>query len=187
MRKVSIIFCLFLLTLACNSVTLSEAEAMRLIREAEGFPKLKAISIYEYKAKRGLHKEIFRLYEEGYYDFDFQYKSLKNMKYKVTDKGKNLIESIEETRRGIHFRPFVYKIDIERITEILIDSDNKTAIVKYVINVSTTEYYNKLIKIDEKSVEDAYVQLPTNTKSEIFLKKWDQGWRVMKEWQLLNK
>jgi len=189
MRKSFVLFNFFLLLfVSCNYLKLTDEEARRLIREAKGYPmKPESITIQHVPKNSKLEQEIKRLIDEGYLTKGKVYG--KTFFLKATDKGKNLIshaiwydesDAIGDIRPGFCFMPLTHKLDIKRITEILIDSDNKTALVKYEIAYIPTDYYYKLVVFDKVNVENISKRKNSFVKKDqIRLKKWDQGWRVM--------
>jgi len=177
MKKIIISFCIvpLLLILSCSSVKLTEEEATRLIREAKAYPMLISVTLYDIKPKTGLGLEINRLIEDGYL-IPGNYSG-----HEITEKGKHLVQKCVWNsfwKKYEIFNPFTHKIDIKKISEILVDNDTKTAVVKYEIGVFPTEYFYKLIEIDRERIEKASKDSDKTLEVQIRLKKWDQGWRV---------
>lgn len=174
MPKAIIIFCVLptLLAISCNSLKLTEKEAISLIRKANGYPKLKATYLYDFS-----HQEIRRLVRENYLIFEDSTKSGRVIK---TDKGKRLIEFVDFRRSNYRYTvaPFTHKVDIKKITEIFVDSNDNSAIVKYKVGYFPTEYFIHLRELNKEEMDRVSRNYEDYIK-QMRLKKSTQGWQVI--------
>jgi len=206
-----VLFVFFSLFLMCESLKLTEKEAMDLIRKENGLPKPATISIkFKPGINNGLCSEFVRLVDEGYMEVDdYEMKCLRKGELKnkiiesgllrgsailfsnpkITIKGRTLIEYASFEGSGeVHFSPYTLMYDVKKINEILIDSDNKIALVSYLCEYTPTDYFYILRDIDKDLIENSPCSFGRTdecfrngfrrTTHEITLKKWDKGWRV---------
>ena len=174
MRKIYILLG-FLITLSlnltCESLKLTEKEAMDLIRNEMSFPKSVAINIViKPEINTGLCLEYIRLINEGYLKVaEYEMECLKRGKLvrrgiwvytlpEITEKGRSLIQYTSFTGKDeIEFSPYVLMFDIKKIDEILYDKVNNLALVTYSYGYIPTDYFFKLREIDKDLIDESTI------------------------------
>jgi hypothetical protein len=177
------LFLPFLFFISCTSPEkLSEDEVKKLIREANKLPSPYSLDLGDVRINTGLGREIERLVKEGYMiPGDYMGGN------KITEKGKDLILECHYNpvyKAYEHFYPIIYKVDIKQILEIVIDSKNNLAEVKYELGLFPTSYLEELKKIDTENIIANAIQrhqaeVNTTKKDNVKFKKWDRGWRII--------
>jgi hypothetical protein len=182
MRIVTIFIFIFvilssIILLSACSQSLTEETAVQLIRESKGYPKPVSIILYNVKQDTPLGQEIMRLINEKYLLDQKSYMA----GYQISDKGKNFVRKC--VWNGVYknfevFEPITHIKDFIEIKEILINDNKNEAVVKYIGGILPNSYFDKLKSLDKKSLEKAVKR--RNFRSfddEVYLKKWDKGWR----------
>ena len=173
-----LVLVLLISCISCSSESLTEKEATQIIREGNGYPELRAIVLKRIEKDSALGQEIKRLVKEGYL---IPPKKLYRGMFEITDKGKGLVRKCYWNfvyQNYEVFLPYTHTIDIVGVEEILVDSSNNTAVVRYKVGFSPTKYFDQLRAIDKQTIDKASQDAQKTYEKEILLKKWDQGWRV---------
>jgi flagellar biosynthesis GTPase FlhF len=163
---------------------LTEAEAIRMIREARGLPALQSAHIGGIREIDPLYPEVFCLVAEGFVKPGSGGGMVSAV---VAEKGKRILANLhwgQMVGGNVDFWPYTHRIDVTKIVSILSDSKSNTATVTYQLAAMPTEYYEKLKRLDPRFPEqvrrahlgrDLTVSLPEPQRTMNF-KKWDQGW-----------
>ncbi len=174
-----------LLSASCGSdaVTLTHAEAIRVIRAGLGYPRTMSYTFTQISPSSPFGLEISRLLREDYLrapEYEF-IRAQQVADLEPTEKGKELVEGCRYWPRGTRgdfsnyaFRPYTHVLDVAGIEELLIDTPNRTAVLRFKLSATPSEYFKRLSGLD--SVRANEVRLPTHGTAR--LKKWDQGWRI---------
>lgn len=183
MKNLLSVLSVVLLISACSgsSQNLTEQEAERLIREANNYPKQVSVSTGSIKTSSPYGKELKRLVHEG------KFRCNGWITCEATDDIKHLFKKgnlrYYHDRGTISAEPYFLQKDIASIDEILIDSSNGTAVVKYTLGAKTSDYYDQLHAANptyyESLIAGILKKLNSTSQEKIILKKWDQGWRVL--------
>lgn len=146
-----------------------EKIAIDAIRKNNNYPH-GIVSLYHAYGDSPIKQEIIRLVRES---FLIQ----QGNDFIPTEKGKDIIKSANYSFVwGFSVEIKSHIEDVSKINEILVDSKNGVASVKYSVGFTPTEYFNSLKKIDGQLFDDNYT--PVVRKKEISFKKWDNGWRI---------
>jgi hypothetical protein len=172
---IATLFLLASLTSCSRKATLSDTEALRIIQQSGGLSAV-PVNFPGTKADSPLGQELSRLVKEGFLTLQ---PSLGG--YWPTPKGAGMVghcgfndlygewEVINIV--GLQPKP-------TSITSKLIDSKSGTAVVKFEVSWTPTDYLTRLCQLDPKQfpalVSQQMSQLLTNR--EITLKLWDDGW-----------
>lgn len=180
-----------------NSLELSDAEALRVIRESHQLPKPVAIELHVWEKDSPLVAEINRLINEGYLKSagnDFYGSS----SYNPTDKGKSLAKGAQWCVTvacgggSWMFYPYTHEFDVRRLLDRRVDSTSKTISVMYEECLSPTKYLSQLTTLDPTEVDREVTSSLYMIKMSEFeqpvegncqtrtatLQKWESGWRV---------
>lgn len=188
MRRTALLSIFILLVLLSTSSNLfgqklTENLAIGLIRKAVGYPKLLSITLDFFTETSPIKQEILRLVQEGF--IEDKYGNLV-----LTEKGKSIITwcSWNFVYKRYDLTIYSHYADVVNVEEMLTDSQTGIAIIRYKIGFTPTPYLLKLMDIDRKRVEDRVESEKKGNRyfqpiRQIYLKKYDQGWRVVSEEQ----
>lgn len=146
-----------------------EKIAIDAIRKHNNYPQ-SVVSLYHAYGESPIKQEIIRLVREGFLVQQGNY-------FIPTPKGKDIIASADYSFVwGFSINVKSHIQDVSKINEVLVDSKNGVALVKYSVGFTPTEYLNSLKKIDGQLFSDNYNKRVDS--KEISFKKWDNGWRI---------
>lgn len=169
-RELVLVGLLLFTTASCERLSLSEEEAIRIIREATDLPD--TTFLYLSGRNSPLNEEIQRLMGLGCMKEG-------NMG-KVEPKGECANFVLRCDFGACNF--YTHQDDILEISDILLDKSEGLAVVKYKIVSKPLPYFNTLMALDPEQVSQAAQRQRTIIREprdkEITLKKWDQGWQV---------
>lgn len=161
---------------SCNH-SLSDKEAIRLIREAKGFPESLTLELSG-GPDSGVGREIKRLQDTGYIDSAF------SQSCHPTEKGKTLVSNCYwngvYNYSGIVFHGLT--TDVSRIVDRRTEGTNDTIVVLYELTLTPTEELMKFQAADPKAANRAtssYGDITKPRNETARLQKWESGWRVV--------
>lgn len=169
----------------CGASTIDEQEALRLIREANGYPKSISTQAFNIRKESRLYAEMERLLAEGFL------KDEGSSGFSPTEKGKELVEHAWGNRFGYGHEEWsavdfsVFRADATRIIDQRVDPQSKEVTVNYEVTISTTPYLETLRQLDQQIITNSlerskfmsHVVPGTSTKTAKFA-KWEKGWKL---------
>ncbi len=170
---------------ACNKAGgLSDQDAINMIKQAKGYPKLVSISLGGFKADSPLGREAFRLIKEGSLIMSAS-NPFTGAGCRPTAKGQDLVERCYWNpvyQEWEVFNVFAFQEDVTHILDKRIDKD--TATVEYENTLSPVPYFESLKQIDERSVTEGlnrtfFNNFRPNWHEQSQFQKWEKGWRLV--------
>jgi len=170
---------------ACNSTSLEDSEATKIINDHFGFPKPVMMILDGHEDNDIWGQAIINFIRTSGYVYNNPAHGMGSVQaalaptYLPTEKGKGIIKRIDYNGfyKSYTYDGAVVKESLDSIQEILIDKETKIATVKYATKFEPIEPLYSSLCIDRRC-KFFGEGLKQKRKNLIKLKKYDKGWRI---------